>query len=240
MSPLYGNISHQGSPCTPQDHVHHHSPNPGAFFETGTQQAAKPENNSTYFPATPTGPRDSSQQPGKQSFHLSGYHVPEVNQSLTSRFQRVELVATGEFSQVYRVSESQAFSTIPSFAGVSPPVPRERIWAVKKSKNPYSGLKDRERRVREVDILKALTGSEHVISFADSWEEKGHLYIRTEFCDEGSLDAFLARVGLKARLDDFRIWKILLELTLVGAPFCIIAETVLTGYRALNASTTWD
>jgi mitosis inhibitor protein kinase SWE1 len=48
----------------------------------------------------------------------------------------------------------------------------------------------------------------------DSWENNGHLYIQTEFCEEGSLDGFLAQAGLKARLDDFRIWKILLELSL--------------------------
>lgn len=135
----------------------------------------------------------------------------------------VDPVATGEFSQVYRVSESQIFSTKSTTASGttndgSSTVSPTQIWAVKKSKNPYSGLKERERQIREVDILKALSGSEHIISFFDSWEEKGHLYIRTEFCEEGSLDAFLARVGVKARLDDFRIWKILLELTLVCVP----------------------
>lgn len=95
------------------------------------------------------------------------------------------------------------------------------MWAVKKSKQPYAGLKDRERRIREVDVLKALTNSDHVISFVDSWEDSGHLYIQTEFCEEGSLDVFLAQVGLKARLDDFRIWKILLELSLVCHPIYV-------------------
>lgn len=92
------------------------------------------------------------------------------------------------------------------------------VWAVKKSKQPYFGLKDRERRIREVDILKSLTHSDHIIAFMDSWEQSGHLYIQTEFCEEGGLDVFLAQVGLKARLDDFRIWKILLELAVV----CVI------------------
>ena len=145
--------------------------------------------------------------------------MPEVDPSLTARFQRVDLVATGEFSQVYRVSNLHD----PTVSSISPfpkrddsPKPiHEQTCAVKKSKNPYTGLKGRERQLREVDILKALKGSDHIISFFDSWEENGHLYIRTEFCENGSLDAFLARVGLKARLDDFRIWKILLELSLV-------------------------
>lgn len=143
----------------------------------------------------------------------------DVDSSLTSRFEKVELVGTGEFSQVYRVirprdTSSQIFS-IPSNEPKSPNALPDRVWAVKKSKQPYGGLKDRERRIREVDILKALTNSDHVIAFMDSWEQNGHLYIQTEFCEEGGLDVFLAQVGLKARLDDFRIWKILLELAAV-------------------------
>jgi serine/threonine protein kinase len=87
---------------------------------------------------------------------------------------------------------------------------------VKKSKHPYSGVKDRERRCNEVEVLKSLGACDYVITFADSWEHRDHLYIQTEFCEEGGLDVFLSQVGLKARLDDFRIWKILLELSLVS------------------------
>lgn len=150
---------------------------------------------------------------------MNGFDAPDVDPSLTSRFAKVELVGTGEFSQVYcvarpRDSSSSIFS-LPSSEPKSPSALPNTVWAVKKSKQPYLGLKDRERRIREVDVLKALTNSDHTIAFMNSWEDNGRLYIQTEFCEEGSLDAFLAQVGLKARLDDFRIWKILLELTLV-------------------------
>lgn len=150
---------------------------------------------------------------------MHGYTAVDVDPSLTSRFERVELVGTGEFSQVYRVTRprdtsSSIFSLSCNELGPPSSLP-DTVWAVKKSKQPYSGLKDRERRIREVDVLKALTHSDHIIAFMDSWEQSGHLYIQTEFCEEGSLDVFLAQTGLKARLDDFRIWKILLELTLV-------------------------
>ena len=89
-----------------------------------------------------------------------------------------------------------------------------KVWAVKKTRHPYTGVKDRQRKIHEVDVLKRLDHSDHVLAFVDSWEDSGHLYIQTEFCEEGTLDVFLAQVGLKARLDDFRIWKILLELSL--------------------------
>jgi len=146
--------------------------------------------------------------------------MPEVDPCLKARFERVELVGTGEFSQVYRVAEREEPSRFPSMFSLSKkPSPSnslpERVWAVKKSKHPYTGVKDRQRRIHEVDVMKVLANSDHIVSFAGSWEENNFLYIQTEFCEEGSLDVFLSQVGLKARLDDFRIWKILLELSLV-------------------------
>ncbi|KMP00846.1 membrane-associated tyrosine [Coccidioides immitis RMSCC 2394] len=171
---------------------------------------------SVNLPATPTGPREYFSNLGKRStISLGGYNAPDVDQCLTSRFDKVELIGTGEFSQVYCVTERQ--SVTPFQANMSgssrKPTSPQRLWAVKKAKQPFTGVKDRERKNTEVVILKALTNSDHVISFADSWEYNNHLYIQTEFCEEGSLDVFLSQVGLKARLDDFRIWKILLELS---------------------------
>ncbi|KAF5862851.1 hypothetical protein ETB97_011091 [Aspergillus alliaceus] len=213
-SPLHERFL-RGSPRTPQDNLLF--PDPSGLSISNDQQAVKSDFNSSNLPATPTGPRESLLQSGKRpSLPLNGYHTPDVDPSLTSRFERVELIGTGEFSQVYRVSEPHhtSLSSIFSNNQKSPKILPDQVWAVKKSKQPYSGLKDRERRMREVDVLKALTNSDHIISFMNSWEDNAHLYIQTDFCEEGSLDVFLAQVGLKARLDDFRIWKILLELSM--------------------------
>ncbi|KAA8652310.1 hypothetical protein EYZ11_011669 [Aspergillus tanneri] len=213
-SPLHDRFQRE-SPHTPQEHFFPPDPSGLSISAPNDQHSVKADFNSSNLPATPTGPRESLLQSGKRpSLPLNGYHAPDVDQSLTSRFEKVELTGTGEFSQVYRVSEPhKKLSSIFSSDPMSPKILQEQVWAVKKSKQPYSGLKDRERRIREVDVLKALTNSDHIISFMDSWEDNGHLYIQTEFCEEGSLDVFLAHVGLKARLDDFRIWKILLELS---------------------------
>ncbi|PYH95374.1 kinase-like protein [Aspergillus ellipticus CBS 707.79] len=211
-SPLHDRFQ-RSSPRTPQDHLF---PDPSGLSISNDQQSVKPDFNSSNLPATPTGPRDSFQSGKRPSLPLTGYHASDVDPSLTGRFEQIELVGTGEFSQVYRVSEPHDIPMSPLFQDdVHPPKTQpEQVWAVKKSKQPYSGLKDRERRIREVDVLKSLTNSDHIISFMNSWEDYGHLYIQTEFCEEGSLDVFLAQVGLKARLDDFRIWKILLELSM--------------------------
>ncbi|KAL4880495.1 hypothetical protein BJY04DRAFT_79044 [Aspergillus karnatakaensis] len=213
-SPLHDRFQ-RGSPRTPQEHFLPPDPSGLTISAPNDRQSVQADFNSFNLPATPTGPRDSFI--GKRpSLPLNIHHAPDVDPVLTSRFEHVELVGTGEFSQVFRVAQpnemslSSIFSTTPR----SPKTLPEQIWAVKKAKQPYTGLKDRERRIREVDALKALTNSDHIISFTDSWEDNGHLYIQTEYCEEGSLDVFLTQVGLKARLDDFRIWKILLELSI--------------------------
>ncbi|KAL8904621.1 MAG: hypothetical protein Q9207_003142 [Kuettlingeria erythrocarpa] len=178
---------------------------------------------SSFVPATPTASRESAAIFGKSRSSLaSSTTIPlaDVDTSLTARFDRVELIGTGEFSYVYRVKTSRGsrsnrgyFSLPVTTGSPSTPMP-DRVWAVKKSRHPYIGSKDRQRKMQEAETLRALGNSDHILQLFDSWEDKGHLYIQTEFCEEGSLDLFLDQVGRKARLDDFRIWKILLELSL--------------------------
>lgn len=170
--------------------------------------------NSTLFPsnsfppATPTGPRDQPYNVSLgQSHASSGYFANDVDTSLTSRFGQVTTYGVGEFSQVYRVERSLKQEKMQE--GLSAP---HAVWAVKKSKKAYIGHKDRQRKMQEVHILKQLRGEEHVIELVDEWESKNHLYIQTEFCENGNLKDFLTQTGFKGRLDDFRIWKILLEL----------------------------
>lgn len=66
--------------------------------------------------------------------------------------------------------------------------------------------------------LKALKPHEHILELIDSWEQYDHLFIQTELCENGSLDVFLRDYGNIERLDEFRVWKILLELAMVSDP----------------------
>ena len=199
-------------------------PDPSGLSISGHNDRRHPRpvsSSSSAVPATPTGPREYFPNfSNRPSLNLTAADGADVDESLLSRFERVELVGSGEFSQVYRVAqppETSPFNkmySISSTRSSSRSSLLERVWAVKKSRHPYAGVKDRQRKIHEVDVLKALGHSDHILAFVDSWEEKSHLYIQTEFCEEGALDVFLAQVGLKARLDDFRIWKMLLELSL--------------------------
>lgn len=180
---------------------------------------------SLFPPATPTAPKDHSVSFNRSTSSMTPSHasiVVGVDPVLTSRFDKVELIGTGEFSQVYRVTQKQelkptrSYFSIPVNQSSSRTPLADRVWAVKKSRHAYIGPKDRQRRLQEVNTLKALGQSDHTVQLLDSWEDRNRLYIQTEFCEEGSLDLFLDQVGRKARLDDFRIWKIMLELSLVS------------------------
>ncbi|KFY64024.1 hypothetical protein V496_03529 [Pseudogymnoascus sp. VKM F-4515 (FW-2607)] len=173
-------------------------------------------------PATPTTGKDQPKTNGGVT-PVNGSAPVEVDEVLTSLFETVEKIGGGEFSDVYRVTQRQVTlakeqsfylgtSDSPLESGSPPsPVP-DRAFAVKKSRAPYTGNKDRQRKLQEVNVLKALGRSDHIIQLFDSWETNDHLYIQTEFCEEGTLQLFLRNVGMKGRLDDFRIWKIMLEL----------------------------
>lgn len=227
------------SPASPiNDRMHHLSPHTpkgsmippdpsGLSISVHANEQLRPitasaSSASMYPPATPTAPRESFALFNKSTSSMTPSHgsiAIEVDPVLTSRFDKVDLIGNGEFSQVYRVTQNTEFKKSHSYfsipqANSSPKTPMpERVWAVKKSRHAYIGPKDRQRKLQEVNTLRALGQSDHTVRLFDSWEDKNHLYIQTEFCEEGSLDSFLDQVGRKARLDDFRIWKILLELS---------------------------
>ncbi|KAI4134489.1 MAG: hypothetical protein LQ347_001487 [Umbilicaria vellea] len=226
-SPLHEQFE-RTSPHTPHGNIF--PPDPSSLsisvHDFGNVQKVSKElgaSNSMLPPATPTASRDYSPHFGGRhpsGSQMHGFPPADVDPALTSKFDKVEPIGTGEFSQVYRVTQKPElraahgyFSLPVTRSSPKTPLP-DRIWAVKKSRNPYIGNKDRERKLQEVNVLKALGQSDHVVHMFDSWEENNHLYIQTEFCEEGSLDVFLQQAGQKARLDDFRIWKIMLELSL--------------------------
>ncbi len=230
-SPL--NIRHRHlSPHTPRESMIPPDPS-GLSISAHAEGNGRPVTASTSStapcpPATPTTHKDSSFLFNLSTASMTPSHAPaavEVDSVLTSKFDKVDLIGTGEFSQVYKVTQKQELRSSRSYFSIplsrtSPRTPLpDRVWAVKKSRNAFIGPKDRQRKLQEVNTLKALGHSDHTVQLFDSWEAKNHLYIQTEFCEEGSLDMFLDQVGRKARLDDFRIWKIMLELCLVSCNY---------------------
>lgn len=204
-------IAEKQSPHTPHESFSSFSFNPPDPSNLSISAAQRPStsfgSSNSFPPATPTGPRDHL---FNSSLHASSsYFANDVDTALTTRFGQVTTLGIGEFSQVYRVENPTTSRTHLSRSSSSMAA---NVWAVKKSRKPYTGNKDRQRKMREIQVLKALTGHEHLIEYVDDWESKNHLYIQTEFYENGNLKDFLMQTGFKGRLDDFRIWKILLEL----------------------------
>lgn len=196
------------SPHTP--HESFTPPDPSCLSISVENRASLPFNSCSFPPATPTGPRgDSFAFSLGQSNPISGYFQNDVDTSLTSRFGQVTLFGNGEFSQVYKVEKP----LLDGPGAQSTSSPGRIVYAVKKARKPYTGVKDRQRKMQEVVLLKAMQGHEHIVQLVDHWESKNHLYIQTEYCENGNLKDFLTQTGCKGRLDDFRIWKILLELS---------------------------
>lgn len=173
-------------------------------------------------PVTPTTVRDFKSSTSILVTPVNGRTANlDVDASLYSRFDKVEQIGKGEFSTVYRVVKNDArydrfdvATTTPQGTPRSPG--KGQVFAVKKSRHPFQGHRDREIKLREAQILRALSNAEHVVHYVDDWEHQFHLYIQTEFCEEGTLEKFLGNIGFGGRLDDFRIFKILQDLCLVS------------------------
>ncbi|KAJ0164929.1 Mitosis inhibitor protein kinase wee1 [Colletotrichum tanaceti] len=205
----------QRSPRTPSTHV--------VLPDASCLSISNPaESKSAATPVTPSG-RDSLQSTTTQLMTPvnAGRAKSDADDSLYSRFDKVEMVGKGEFSSVYRVVKAgySRASFLSVFSGTPTKNPREspepdRIYAVKKARRQFTGPKDRLSKLREVHALQALTHADHVVHYVDSWEYNQYLYIQTEYCDEGTLDKFLSNVGRKGRLDDFRIWKVIHDIGL--------------------------
>jgi mitosis inhibitor protein kinase SWE1 len=223
-----GLIAGQRSPHTPSN-GHLLAPlgaqEPPSTVDIGTSPTLRvPSSVQTAVPTTPSARdflRSSLATPGNLRGDL------DMDSTLVKRFSKVEQVGKGQFSTVYRVTAARRRAGSNEGNNIFPARRRtpakgslffyptaDRVYAVKKTRDAYRSNADRLAKYTEVRVLEKLKHSRHVIRFVDSWEDKGHLYIQTEFCEEGNLGSFLEEIGRTGRLDDFRIWKILQEITL--------------------------
>ncbi|KAI1303298.1 hypothetical protein F5Y03DRAFT_189089 [Xylaria venustula] len=211
------------SPKTPQE---------GGFAIDGARSSITNPTDSFLFPgsngrgsilppATPTTRQHTFSQSLDRRV-ITPVHGPtshEMDSSLMHRFGKVEFIGRGEFSEVYKVVESakptisvdNVFFGTPAQLSQTTASPHSKVFAVKKLILPIQGDRDRKLRLKEVEVLRRLAGCDHILQLINNWEENNSLFIQTEFCEEGNLSEFLREVGTKGRLDDFRIWKIMLE-----------------------------
>lgn len=104
---------------------------------------------------------------------------------------------------------------------------QNETFAIKKTKKPVVGTHERKAILREVEALRTLTsidetdeveeGKENLVFFIEAWSYNDYYYIMTEFCEGGTLFGFL-ELNKNYKIDEFRVWKILIEI-LTGLSF---------------------
>ena len=97
--------------------------------------------------------------------------LPHVFVFSCQQFEVLQEIGKGSFGVVYRVRSLRD----------------GRLYAVKKSTRRYKGVRDRERRLREVRSVNALGDHPHCVRMYDAWEEGDLLYIQMELCTQGRL-----------------------------------------------------
>ncbi|OLY85335.1 Mitosis inhibitor protein kinase wee1 [Smittium mucronatum] len=88
-----------------------------------------------------------------------------------------------------------------------------KTYAMKKSSRPFSGRRDRIRKLSEVEILWKLKGHPNVVEIFGSWEQFGFLYIQYELCELGSLNNFLSNLFGSDPVPEEDIWRIIAEIS---------------------------
>ncbi len=89
------------------------------------------------------------------------------------------------------------------------------LYAVKKARQRFRGVRDRARALEEVSTVQALglVNSQHLhlVQHFDAWEENHFLYLQTELCAHGSLADYLETHD---PVPEARVWDWLLDLLL--------------------------
>lgn len=129
--------------------------------------------------------------------------IKNPDDHILTKFTNVSVIGKGQFSKVYKVTYPE---TQVKFA----------IKSIRLKKHNST-----KRILQEISILSTITnttddaeGKEYIIYFISSWKHHGSFYLMTEYCENGNLDNFLREQAKQSRLEDWRIWKILVELCL--------------------------
>ncbi|KAJ1964606.1 mitosis inhibitor protein kinase swe1 [Dipsacomyces acuminosporus] len=125
-------------------------------------------------------------------FHVDGLGYLDY---FAHQFEIISRAGEGNFSSVYSVRS----------------LVDGQLYAVKKTRQPFTGRQERARRLREVELLWTVPPATGIVKLVNAWEQFGHLYMQFELCESGSLANYLE---LKAhmdsgRLSEARAWAIL-------------------------------
>lgn len=120
-------------------------------------------------------------------------------------------------------------------------------FAIKKTKKAIIGKQEKKAIFREVEALRVLTsiedteveeGKENLVFFIEAWSFNHYYYIMTEFCEGGTLCEFLED-HKNYKVDEFRVWKILIEI-LSGLKFIHLKNFLHLDLKPANIFVTFE
>lgn len=125
----------------------------------------------------------------------------------------------------------------------------EEKYAIKRNRKPVLGSHEKKALLREIETLRALTvfkegetdveeGKENLVLFVEAWSYNNYYYIMTEFCEGGTLSDFLDE-HKNYKLDEFRVWKILIEI-LSGLNYIHLKNYLHLDLKPANIFVTFD
>lgn len=155
----------------------------------------------------------------------------QVDEHLMEKFgtKNIKYIGYGQFSVAFEcVFENEKF-------------------AIKRTKKPVIGMLEQKAIFREVEALRVLTsivddeveeGKESLVFFIEAWSFNNYYYIMTEFCEGGTLYDFLEE-NKNYKIDEFRVWKILIEI-LTGLKFIHLKNFLHLDLKPANIFITFE
>lgn len=107
-----------------------------------------------------------------------------------NEFQTLSKIGEGSFGEAYKVMSKRDCG----------------MYAIKKTKQKYLGVKDREQKLSEVYRSLKISNfkkpqqddtidfSKYCVKTYEAWEENGNLFIRSELCERGNLNDYLVEL----------------------------------------------
>lgn len=163
-------------------------------------------------------------------------HTPpkkeQTDEHLTEKFglKNIKYLGSGQFSVAFECKfENEKF-------------------AIKRTRKPVIGKLEKKTIHREVEALRTLTsideetekeeGKQNLVLFVEAWTFNNYYYIMTEYCEGGTLYDFLEE-HKNYKIDEFRVWKILIEI-MVGLKFIHLKNYLHLDLKPANIFITFE
>jgi hypothetical protein len=132
---------------------------------------------------------------------LTQYEIPSLNEIphadyFEKKFQMISRLGQGEFADAFHVKSLED--------GVD--------YAVKKTRQSFTGYKDAVYKLEEVKMLLRIGVDPHCVSLKEAWIQFGYIYIQMELCNQGNLSNYLDIVCSEGPLAEDQIWRIMADL----------------------------